>query len=323
MTSYPTFSQRLDLIVFHSSSSRAAIAASSFAVTLALTAGAYAQDITVTHPQGETAITGVPETVMVTDWAAFDNLDALGIEVDGVPGSNAPAYLADSVPADAERIGSLQEPDIEAIAAANPDLVIVASRSRTSYPTISEITATIDSSVDNLNLIEGVKENIALYGEIFDVEDRAAELIADLDAKVAEAAAAAEGKGTGLVIVTNAGNLGIYGPDSRVAWIYNSLGFPSVFDDVDDSDHGGDAISFEYLLETNPDWLFVVDRDAGVGNEGAARQLLDNELIHQTNFWQNDHVIFLDPQAAYITMHGYSGLSLMLDQVIEGLNAAQ
>src|SRR5690606_31612653 len=140
------------------------------------------------------------------------------------------------------RVGSLQEPDIEAIVTADPDLVIVASRSRTSYPTLAGIVTTIDGSVDNAALLEGVTANIELYGEIFAVQDRAAELIDALDAKVEEARQAAEGKGTGLVIVTNAGNIGIYGPESRVSWIYHALNVPSVFDEVDDSDHGGDAI---------------------------------------------------------------------------------
>lgn len=297
---------------------------SAAAVSLALTAGAVAQDVIITHPQGETTINGVPEKVFVIDWAAFDNLTALGIDVAGAPGSNAPGYLADSVPAGLVNVGSLFEPDFEAIAAEQPDLVIVAGRSAATYPTVSEIAPTIDMSVSNVEgIVDGVKGNLETLGEIFDVEAKADELIASLDAKVAEARDLAADEGTGLVIVTNAGNIGIYGPDSRVAWVYNELGVPSVFDEVDDRDHGGDAISFEYLLENNPDWLFVVDRDAGVGNEGAARQLLDNELVHQTTFWQNDQIIYLDPQAAYITMHGYSGLMLMLDQIIEGYSSAQ
>ncbi|WP_245958446.1 siderophore ABC transporter substrate-binding protein [Pelagibacterium sediminicola] len=297
---------------------------SAAAVSLALTAGAMAQDVTITHPQGETTINGVPEKVFVIDWAAFDNLTALGVEVAGAPGSNAPGYLAGSIPSGLVNVGSLFEPDFEAIAAEQPDLVIVAGRSAATYPTVSEIAPTIDMSVSNVEgIVDGVKGNLETLGEIFSVEAKADKLIAALDAKVAEARDLAADEGTGLVIVTNAGNLGIYGPDSRVAWVYNELGIPSVFDEVDDRDHGGDAISFEYLLENNPDWLFVVDRDAGVGNEGAARQLLDNELIHQTTFWQNDQIIYLDPQAAYITMHGYSGLMLMLDQIIEGFGSAQ
>lgn len=302
---------------------RTATAVVALAASLALTAGASAQDVTVEHPQGETTITGVPETVFVIDWAAFDNLTALGVEIDGAPGSNVPSYLADDASGDLVNVGSLFEPDYETIAASEPDLVIVAGRSASTYPTVSQIAPTVDMSVNNSDIIAGLKGNLATLGEIFGIEDRAAELTADLDDKIAEARAAADGKGDGLVLVTNAGNLGVYGPDSRVAWIYNELGIPSVMDRVEDGDHGGDAVSFEFLLEANPDWLFVVDRDAGVGNEGAAKQLLDNELMHQTTAWQEDHIIYLDPQAAYITMHGYTGIMLLLDQVIEGLNAAE
>lgn len=293
------------------------------ALCLALAAPVAAAEITVTHAQGETALKATPETVFVTDWAAFDNLNALGVAIDGVPGSNIPAYLAGSVPADAARIGSLQEPDFETIAAAAPDLVVIAARSRTAYPTMSQIAPTIDASVDNARLIEGVKHWIGEYGRIFDRQDKAAELQGNLDAKLAEARDLAQGKGTGLVIVTNAGKIGIYGPGSRVAWIYDELGVPSVFDEVDDRDHGGDAISFEYLVEKNPDWLFVVDRDAGVNGSGdAAKALLDNELLHQTSFWKNDRIVYLDPQAAYVTMWGYDAIMLLLDQVIAGYRAA-
>ncbi|MCO6390130.1 ABC transporter substrate-binding protein [Aliihoeflea aestuarii] len=290
----------------------------SLVAALAFAPAALGQTFDIEHRQGTTAIEAVPETVMVTDWAAFDNLDAMGIDVSGVPSTAMPPYLSDKLPVDVQTIGSLQEPDIEGIVASEPDLVILAARSRTAYPTLSGFVPTIDLSVDNENLIDGVKANLTTLGEIFDRQDRADDLIAALDAKVGQARAAADGKGTGLVIVTNAGNLGVYGPGSRIAWIYDALNVPSVFDDVDDRDHGGDAISFEYLLETNPDWLFVVDRDAGIGSEGAARALLDNELIHETNFWQNDRIVYLDPAAAYVTMHGYSGLMLLLDQVIEG-----
>lgn len=290
--------------------------------TLALARIATADPYTVTHPQGTTTIDVIPEAVMVTDWAAFDNLNALGIEVSGVPSTAMPLYLADKTQPDVQKIGSLQEPDIEGIVASEPDLVVVASRSRMAYPTLSGFVPTIDMSVDNESLVDGVKTNLTTLGKIFGKEDESAALIASLDAKIEEAREAVRNKGTGLVIVTNAGNLGVYGPASRVAWIYDTLNVPSVFDNVDDRDHGGDAVSFEYLLETNPDWLFVVDRDAGVGGEGAARALLDNELIHKSGFWQNDRIVYLDPGAAYITMHGYSGLMLLLDQVIEGFRRA-
>jgi iron complex transport system substrate-binding protein len=291
--------------------------------SMAMASLASAQDVVVTHPQGETTISGVPAKVLVSDWAAFDNLTALGVPVAGVPGSNAPAYLADDVAADALKIGSLQEPDFEGIAAAEADLYIVASRSRTAYPTAAEILPTIDMSVDNAALIAGVEANLTQLGEIFGKQAEAAELIATLDAKVAEVKAAAEGKGSALVLVTNAGNVGVYGPESRVSWIHNEIGIPSAMDNVEDGDHGGDTVSFEFILEANPEYLFVVDRDAGVGTGGneAAAALLDNELVNQTTAAKEGHIVYLDAQPAYITMHGYSGLILLLDQVLAGLNA--
>ena len=298
-----------------------AIAAAVFAGTLSLTGVSVAQDKVIAHAQGETTISGVPETVLTQDWAVFDNLQALGIPVAGVPSSNAPSYLADEIPADALQIGSLFEPDFEGIAAAEADVYFVAARSAAAFETSKDIVPTVDLSVNNLEFISGIEKNITTLGEIFDKQDEAAALNAALEAKVAEVKAAAEGKGTALVLVTNAGKLGVYGPDSRVAWVFNDVGMPSALDNVKDGDHGGDAVSFEFLLEMNPDWVFVVDRDAGTGeNAGAAAALLDNELFNQTTAAQEGHVVYLDPQASYISMHGYQGVMLLLDQVLAGLN---
>ena len=288
---------------------------------LSLTAlAASAQDKVITHAQGETTISGVPAKVLVQDWAAFDTLAALGIPVAGVPASNVPSYLADQVTADLLQLGSLFEPDFEGIAASEADVYFVAARSAAAYETAKDILPTIDLSVNNEAITTGLKQNLTTLGEIFDVQPKAAELIAALDAKLAEVKAAAADKGKALVIVTNAGKLGVYGPDSRVSWVYNEVGMASALADVKDGDHGGDAVTFEFLLEVNPDWVFVVDRDAGTGeNNGAAAALLDNELFNQTTAAQQDQVVYLDPQAAYITMNGYSGVMLMLDQVLAGL----
>lgn len=298
------------------------------AVLAALVAGAmsvtalpaFAQEKTITHAQGETTITGVPGKVLVQDWASLDNLAALGISVAGVPSSNAPAYLADKISAEAIQIGSLFEPDFEGIAAAEADVYFVGGRSAKVYETAKDILPTVDMSVNNEAIVEGLKKNLTTLGEIFEVQPKAQELIASLDAKVAEVKAAAEGKGTALVVVTNAGKLGVYGPDSRVSWVYNEIGMPSALAEVKDGDHGGDAVTFEFLLEMNPDWVFVIDRDAGTGEgAGAAEALLDNELFNQTTAAKEGQVIYLDPQAAYITMNGYSAVNLMLDQVLAGL----
>ena len=310
-----------DWIVPVKSLFRTATFAAALFASAAVIVPAMAQDKVIAHAQGETTLSGVPEKVLVQDWAVFDDLNALGVTVAGVPSSNAPAYLNGEVPADALQIGSLFEPDFEGIAAAEADVYFIAARSRTAIETSKDILPTIDLSVDNGSIVEGVKKNMTTLGDIFGLEAKATELNAALDAKVAEVKAAAEGKGNALVLVTNAGKLGVYGPDSRVSWIYNEVGMPSALASVKDGDHGGDSVSFEFLLEVNPDWVFVVDRDAGTGeNAGAAQALLDNELFSQTTAAKEGHIVYVDPQASYITMHGYQGVLLLLDQVLAGLN---
>ncbi|MCJ8139801.1 siderophore ABC transporter substrate-binding protein [Falsirhodobacter halotolerans] len=292
------------------------------AFSMTAAAPLWAAPVTIAHQQGEVTLPKAPQSVVVLDWANVDTLDALGVPIAGVPGSNVPDYLSKFAGDDYAKLGSLQEPDVEGIAALNPDLVIVAARSRRSQPQLNGIVPTVDMSIDNADFIASVKANILEYGEIFGRGDRAREMVADLDAKVERLRAAAQGKGTAMTLVTSGNKLGVYGAESRTSWLQREVGFPTVTNAVDDRSDRGDAASFEFILEANPDWLFVVDRDAGVGQESgeAARALLDNELVRQTSAWTKDQVVYLDPQRAYVVMNGYQALSDLLDQVHDAVS---
>ena len=133
-----------------------------------------AQEKVVSTPQGDITLPSTPAKVLTQDWAVFDNLNALGVAVAGVPSSNAPGYLADALPADALQLGSLFEPDFEGIAASEADVYFVASRSAAAFETAKDILPTIDLTVDNADIIGGVKGNITKLGEIFDLQDKAA-----------------------------------------------------------------------------------------------------------------------------------------------------
>lgn len=72
---------------------------------------AAAQEIVVKHAQGETVLPGRPAQVLTFDLASLDTLDALGVDVAGVPGSNMPEFLAKFRDDRYLKIGSLFEPD--------------------------------------------------------------------------------------------------------------------------------------------------------------------------------------------------------------------
>lgn len=284
-----------------------------------LLAGPAAAQIVIAHSQGETKLAAKPQKVLILDINALDIADAMGAQPAGVLGSNLPDYLkpyAETLPV----VGTIFDPDYEAIAASGADLMIVGTRTAKTYPDMAKLLPTVDLSLGP-DLFASVDRNITTLGQIFGKEARAAEMIAELDAKEAQLKQIAPHSGTALILVTNGGKVGAYGPGSRVGWIHSQLGFATVAPDIDDRFHGGDVISFEYILQKDPDWIFVIDRDAGVGRQAeSAKALLDNALMAETKAMKTGHVVYLDPQAAYVTFGGYTALNRLLDQMIAALS---
>ncbi|MBB4052904.1 iron complex transport system substrate-binding protein [Devosia subaequoris] len=285
---------------------------------VALATPALAQEFTVTHAQGETTLPGVPQKVVSFDFAAIETLEAIGVDVAGLPGSNLPAHLEKYASDDYAKVGSLFEPDYEALAALEPDLIIVAGRSSTAYPELANLAPTVDLSNEWTNFYGSIKANAEIIGEIFDKEAEVAALIAETEAKVEASRAAAADAGKGLVVLTSGAEVTAYGPGSRFGYIHETLGVTPVIEDVEAATHG-DSISFEFILETNPDLLFVIDRDAATG-QGAAAAILDNELVGETTAWRNGDVVYIDPVRAYIVNGGLISFGIMADQVTEALS---
>ena len=111
------------------------------------------------------------------------------------------------------------------------------------------------------------------------------------------------------------------GSDARGArggLIYDAFGVQPVVDDIKAATHG-EPVSFEFLLETNPDTLWVVDRDAATGEAGAqaAAAVLDNDIVRQTKAAQDDRILYLDPVAWYIVFGGIDTTKIMIDDVLQ------
>ncbi|WP_347058634.1 siderophore ABC transporter substrate-binding protein [Blastococcus sp. HT6-30] len=274
-----------------------------------------AAEVTVSHAQGESTVPVDPETVVVFDVGALSTLDSLGVDVAGVPEAAYPESLEEYAGDDHTKVGSLFEPDYEAVNALEPDLIIVGGRSAAAYPQLAEIAPTIDLTVDNGNFLESFEERVTTLAEVFGEEDAVADRLAALDERVAEVRAAAQDAGTGLFVMTNAGELSAYGPDTRFGMVYDELGVSAADENLTAADHG-DAVSFEYLAEKDPDMLFVLDRDAAIGESGtAAEQVLDNELVAATSAAQNDEIHYLDSAVWYIAPTGLPSVETMVEEI--------
>ncbi|WCM95343.1 siderophore ABC transporter substrate-binding protein [Acidovorax sp. NCPPB 2350] len=275
---------------------------------------AFAQT-SITHAKGTTVMPAVPRTVLVYDLAALDILQALGVEVQGVPEVKFPPYLQSYADAKYRKIGSLFEPNLEVVNATRPDLVIVAGRSSAKYPDLAKLAPTIDLTVDPKDFLPGVFRNVETLGRIFGKQARAQELVTQAKAEIAALKQQGETAGKGLIVLTTGGKMSAYGPGSRFGVLHDAFGIAPAQSNLTVSNHG-QAVSFEFILQTNPDWLFVIDRDAAIGRDGtAAARQLDNELVRQTKAWRKKQVVYLDAARWYSL--GSAGITALRDNVAQ------
>lgn len=128
---------------------------------------------TVVHANGSTEITAKPQRIVVLDTGELDAVVSLGFTPVGITTtegvSSAPSYLADQV-AGATTVGTISEPNLEAIAALEPDLIL-GSKLRVDklYPQLSEIAPTVFSIRPGFPW----KENFLLAGEALGEETKA------------------------------------------------------------------------------------------------------------------------------------------------------
>ncbi|WP_157064008.1 siderophore ABC transporter substrate-binding protein [Methylobacterium tarhaniae] len=288
-----------------------------------LLAGPALAEITVQHARGQTVLPAVPKKVVVFDLAALDTLDALGVPVFGVPGGAKPPSLAQYNDSRYRRMGTLWEPDYEAINAAEPDLIVVGGRSGPRYEALSKMAPTIDLSSDAADPLGSELRNIRALARLFGKEAQAEERIARIQAGLAAIQAKAGQAGTALFVLSTGGRLSAFGPGSRFGLIHGVLGFRPASRDLGAGIHG-QPISFEFIAKTNPDWLFVLDRDSAIGTQGQpARQLLDNELVRQTNAWRKGQVVYVDAASWYLAAGGLRALQTTIDQIAAALDGAR
>lgn len=276
----------------------------------------------VVTARGTVAVDGTPKSVAVYDIAAIDTLARLGVQLAGVPEK---LFLPELEPVKqgATVVGTLFEPDLEALSALGPDLIIVGGRSSTKADATAKVAPTIDMTIDGDTLVDQAKQRLATYGELFGKTAEAKAAAEALDAKLASAKAAVAGKGKALIIMTNGPKVSVYGPGSRFGWVHASLDLPAAVTETEAATHG-EAVSFEFIRQANPDWLLVLDRAAAIGSsEQGAKVTLDNELVAETTAWKKGQVIYLPAPDFYIAAGGVQSLERVLTTITEAFAAAK
>ena len=262
-----------------------------------------------------------PERIAIFDMACLDILDNLGVG-DRVVGSATTSldYLQDYVTNDEIiNLGTIKEADMEAVMECEPDIIFIGGRLSSSYDALSEIAPVVYIATDTeAGLVESVRSNANTIASIFGLEEKVDALMADFDSRIEALAEFAEGK-TAIVGMCTSGSFNVLGNDGRCSIIGNEIGFENigVDADIDTATHGNEA-SFEFIVEKNPDYIFVMDRDAAIGTDGArlAQDIMENELVMGTDAYQNGNVIYLAHPAVWHTAEGgVTALDVMLQDL--------
>ena len=276
---------------------------------------ASAEKITIEHKYGKVEIDKNPEKVVVFDFGILDTLDELGVEVTGVPQAAIPPYLEKYAGEKYTNVGSLKEPDFEAIHAMQPDVIFISGRQAELYDQFAEIAPTVFVELDYTKYMESFEKNMNLVAEIFDKKEEVASALEEINTTVeaVNKKASANGK-KGLIVLANEGKVSAYGPSSRFGIIHDVYGFGAADEKIEVSTHG-QSITMEYIMETNPDVLFVIDRNTAVGGEAGAEKVIENELVKKTTAFKENKIIYLDPDTWYLSGGGLKSVKLMAEEI--------
>jgi ABC transporter, substrate-binding protein len=265
--------------------------------------------VTITDAHGEVEVPRNPKKVVALDSRNYEVLEAMGVDLVAAPKDVMPPTSSYVNNESVENIGNHREPNLELIAAADPDSVIVGQRFGDYYNDIKQIVPNAsvidldtdvseDSQSPGNNLLEGFINSTTILGEIFDKEEKANELIADLEESIEKAKNAYKG-GSVMGVITSGGEIGYSAPKYGRVWgpIYEILNLePALEVNNVSSDHKGDDISVEAIAESKPDYLMVLDRDAGISSEENAKPakeiIEESQTLKDLDVIKNDKIYY-------------------------------
>ncbi|SDN27721.1 siderophore ABC transporter substrate-binding protein [Actinomyces ruminicola] len=239
-------------------------------------AATQASSVTIEDNHGSVEVALPVQRAASTDNRTFEVLADWGVPLVAAPKQLIPSSITAYSGDDVADIGNHREPDLEALVAAEPDLVIVGQRFSDQYDSIAGLVP--EAALLDLEPREGesfdaeLKRQVTALGQVFGKEAEAAQLINDFDAALERARSAYDGSSKVMAVIVSGGEIGYSGPTTGRTWgpLFDLLGLePALEVEASTDDHQGDDVSVEQIAESNPDWIFVMDRDAVISADDA------------------------------------------------------
>jgi iron complex transport system substrate-binding protein len=286
-----------------------------------------------------------PRTVAIYDYSILDMLYNAGFESTGIERLIVPtkdtlppalSFYAEQGDDKVVSGGSLFYVDWDVLDLLQPELVILGGRSfgmnasgerlgsddaakfKTDtlgrYPGAAFIKLSVNAA--NSRLTEDIENNATALAAIFPgAADAINEKLGAVKAGIAEirGKAQASGKTALFAMMVDQTTLSVFNPGSRFGMLYDDFGFaPADADGVEWTDAHGFDVRAEYVLEKNPDVIFLLDRSATVGTGAGAENFMNDPIIARTKAAENGDIYVLTGDAWYTMTGGFSAAEAMI-----------
>lgn len=230
-----------------------------------------AETVEVEDNNGTQSIQLPPASVVATDNRTFETLADWGVTLTAAARTLMPSTNPLKDDESIIDLGSHREPDLEAVVAAEPTLLVNGQRFAQYHDDFVKYAP--EAAILELDPREGepfgdeLKRQVAVLGQVFGKEAEAEQLGTDLDAAMERVRSAYDGSATVMAVTTSGGDIGYIAPGvgRTLGWTFEALGLTAALEvEGASDDHQGDDISVEAIAEANPDWILVMDRDAAI-----------------------------------------------------------
>lgn len=305
--------------------------------------------ITVTGSDGaEATVLQSPTRVAIYDYSVLDILESVGYEKAGIEVIVVPAK--DKLPTELsfyqeqgdDKVvsgGSLFYLDWDVLDLVQPEVVILGARSfgmsasgdrldtegkekyaaetKQRYADTAFVKLSMNTS--NSQLLQDMESNVTALAAIFpqlgpDLNAKLEEIKAEMAA--IQAKAQASGKTALFCMMVDQTTLSVFNPDSRFDMLYEEFGFtPAAQEAVSWEDQHGFDVRAEYVLEVNPEVIFLLDRSGTVGTGAGAENFLNDSIIARTEAAKNGNIYVLSGNAWYTMTGGFASAEAMIADI--------
>lgn len=222
-------------------------------------AGEPAATRSIEHARGTAEVPEAPQRVVVLEPVELDTAVALGITPVGAAVASNVAGVPDYLGVDGiEPVGTVPEPDLEAIAALAPDLILgTESRHSNLYDQLAAVAPTVFMQTQ----ADPWQDNVLLIGEALGRKDEAQALLDAFNQRCEELKEQHDPAGVtaNLVRPRDETTLSLYGPTSFAGGTLQAVGL--TIPDQEWEDGLQADLSPENILQARADYVFVTTED--------------------------------------------------------------